>query len=366
MTPPDATPAGDADSRWMRRALELALGGWGHTSPNPLVGAVIVRDGVVVGEGFHARFGDAHAEAAALRVAGSRARGATVYVTLEPCAHQGQTPPCVSALITAGVARVVYAVDDPNPAARGGAARLRDAGIDVVSPVCEVEAREINAAFLHSFASDRPWVVLKMAVTLDAAIADGVATTSWITNDVSKRFVHHLRAGHDAVGVGMGTVRIDDPQLTVRESEAPRVPPARVIFSRTGRLPLTSTLARSAHEAPVLVIGHDLDTEYAHALSDLGVEVVDATSLSDAMRALRQHGLRSLLVEGGAQLAGALLQDQLVDRMLLIQAPVIFGRNALGAFSAAPAVPGSVARRWRVLRRESLGDDLLTVFAPAP
>jgi diaminohydroxyphosphoribosylaminopyrimidine deaminase/5-amino-6-(5-phosphoribosylamino)uracil reductase len=329
-----------------------------------MVGAVIVRDDTVVGEGWHIRYGEAHAEAMALRAAGTRARGATAYVTLEPCAHEGKTPPCAAALIAAGVTRVVYAVADPDPVAQGGADHLRRAGIAVAAGVGKTEGWELNAPFFHSFASDRPWVVLKMAVTLDAAIADGKATTSWITNDISKRFVHRLRAGHDGVAVGMGTVRIDDPQLTVRESEAPRVPPARVVFSRSGRLPLTSTLARTAHEAPVIVVGHDLDPEYAHALSDLGVEGLDAPSLPDALRALRRHGLRSLLVEGGAHLAGALLRERLVDRMMLIQAPVIFGANAVGAFSAAPAMTGSAAHRWRVVRRESLGDDLLTVYAP--
>lgn len=348
----------------MLRALELAERGWGQTAPNPLVGAVVVRDGVVAGEGFHARYGEAHAEIVALRAAGSRARGATMYVSLEPCTHMGKTPPCTDAIIAAGIRRVVFAVADPNPVARGGAARLREAGVETVGGVAEREAKELNAAFHHGFASDRPWITLKMAVTIDGAIADGSATTSWITNDVSKRFVHRLRAGHDAIAVGMSTIRIDDPQLTVRESEAPRVPPARIVFSRSGRLPLTSTLARSAREVPVIVVAHDLDSSYALALHDLGVEIVDAPSLGDALRALRAHGFGSILVEGGAQIAGALLAAGVVDRLILIQAPVIFGANALGAFSAAPSVKGADVKRWRVLRREALGDDLLSVYAP--
>ncbi len=349
----------------MRRALELAERGWGQVAPNPMVGAIVVRDGAMVGEGAHLRYGEPHAEAVALRAAGARARGATVYTTLEPCAHDGLTPPCAHALIAAGVSRVVYAVGDPNPEARGGSARLRAAGVAVTEGVCETEARELNAAFFNRFASDRPWIVLKMAVTLDAAIGDGSATTSWITNEVTKRYVHRLRAGHDAIAVGMRTVRVDDPQLTVRESEAPRVPPTRVVFSRHGRLPLTSTLARTAQDSPVIVVGQDIDTEYAHALSELGVELLDASSITEALRALGRQGLHSILVEGGAQLAGLFLGDGLVDRLILVQAPVIFGRGALGAFSATPLARGGVAPRWRVLHRESLGDDLLTVFAPS-
>ncbi len=349
----------------MQRALLLAERGWGHTAPNPMVGAVVVRDGVVVGEGYHARFGESHAEVVALGAAGARAKGATLYVSLEPCAHTGKTPPCTDAILAAGIGRVVYAAADPNPVAGGGAARLRAAGVSVTAGVLESDARELNAAFMYSFTSDRPWVTLKMAVTIDGAIADGTATTSWITNDTTKRFVHRLRAGHDAVAVGMSTVRVDDPQLTVRESESPRVAPVRVVFSRTGRLPLTSTLARTAREVPVIVVGHDLDSSYAMSLNDLGVEIIDATSLSSALRTLRRHGIQALLVEGGAKLAGAMLAEGLVDRLLLIQAPVIFGAGALGAFSSAPAVRGADARRWRVLRREALDDDLLSVYAPA-
>lgn len=347
----------------MRRALELAERGWGQTSPNPMVGAVVVRDGAIVGEGWHERFGEAHAEVNALRAAGSRSRDTTVYVTLEPCAHTGKTPPCTSALISAQVTRVVCAARDPNPDAGGGVEALRAAGIEVSVGLLEQEARELNAPFFHSFVSDRPWVTLKMAITLDAAIADGSATTSWITNDVSKRFVHRLRAGSDAIAVGMHTIRVDDPQLTVREAEAPRVPPARVVFSRVGRLPLMSGLARTANDVPVIVVGEGLDPEYAHELGALGVELLEASSIPEALRGLRARGVGSLLVEGGASLAGAFLAERLVDRLVLVQAPVIFGAGSLNAFSAVPPVRGGDARRMRVLRRESLGDDLLTVFA---
>ena len=242
------------DESYMRRALDLARGGWGQVAPNPLVGAVVVRDGVVVGEGFHARYGGPHAEPVALAAAGDRALGSTVYVTLEPCAHQGKTPPCVDALVAAGVRRVIAAMRDPNPAAQGGGERLRAAGVDVEFGLLEAEAREMNAAFVHGLASDLPWVTLKLAVSLDAAIADPGGRQRWLTGAESRAAVHRMRAGADAVAVGIGTVLADDPRLTVRHATAPRVPPLRVVFDRGARLPPTSALGRSARDSPTVVV----------------------------------------------------------------------------------------------------------------
>jgi diaminohydroxyphosphoribosylaminopyrimidine deaminase/5-amino-6-(5-phosphoribosylamino)uracil reductase len=201
-------PAVDArDSAFMRRALDLAARGWGQTAPNPMVGAVVVRDGVVVGEGYHARYGGDHAEIAALRAAGGLARGATVYVSLEPCAHHGKTPPCADALIAAGVARVVAAADDPNAKAGGGADRLRAAGVDVDVGVEEDAARELNAPFFHAFASaDRPWVIVKLALSVDGAIADARRSAGWLTGPEARREAHALRARHDAVWRDPGAV----------------------------------------------------------------------------------------------------------------------------------------------------------------
>ena len=348
----------------MRRALELARQGWGQTAPNPMVGAVVVQDGRIVGEGYHARYGEAHAEPRALAAAGERARGATLYVTLEPCAHTGKTPPCVDAIQHAGIAHVVVAMADPNPVAAGGADKLRAAGLDVRVGLLEAEARELNAAYVHALASARPWVTLKMAVSLDCAIADGAHSTTRITGGPARRYAHALRAGHDAVAVGMGTVRADDPQLTVREVPPPRVPPTRVILSRLGRLSLTSTLANSIAQGPVIVTGHAIDPEYEHALRDHGVEVLIAAGLGDVLTHLRERGIRSLLVEGGAVIAGELLAERLVDRLVLVQAPIVLGRDALNAFSFAPSVRGEEARRWRVVSRETLGDDMATTYAP--
>src|SRR5215208_4872624 len=247
-------PAQSRDSAYMRRALSLARKGWGQTAPNPMVGAVVVRDGAVVGEGFHRRFGGPHAEVEALRAAADRARGATVYVSLEPCNHHGKTPPCTEALLAAGVARVVCATRDPNPPAGGGVERLRAAGVEVAVGVEESAARELNAPFLHAFVSDRPWVTLKVAVSLDGALADAARSRGWLTNERSRREVHRLRAGHDAVGVGVGTAAADDPALTVRGVRPPRVPPRRVVFDRLARLPVHGQLARTARAVPVTVV----------------------------------------------------------------------------------------------------------------
>lgn len=347
----------------MRRALALAERGWGQVSPNPLVGAVVVRDGEVVGEGFHAAFGRAHAEVVALGKAGTLARGSTVYVTLEPCAHHGKTPPCTDALLAAGVSRVVVAVRDPHTLAAGGAERLRAAGVTVDVGVCEEEARELNAPFLHAVANARPWVTLKLATSVDGAIADQTRRPGWLTGPAARAEVHRLRAQHDAIGVGMGTVVADDPALTVRDVRPPRVPPVRIVFSRTGRLPVTSALAATARDVPVLVVAQEIDPAYEATLNEMGVDVLTAASIGEALRALRARGVHSIMVEGGARLAGALLFEGIVDRLVIFTAPVVLGAGALNAFLLAPAHRAETALRMRVLRRQSFGDDLMTVYA---
>ncbi|HEX6944037.1 MAG TPA: bifunctional diaminohydroxyphosphoribosylaminopyrimidine deaminase/5-amino-6-(5-phosphoribosylamino)uracil reductase RibD [Gemmatimonadaceae bacterium] len=366
---PPATPSSGrgtlGDEPWMARALELAQLGWGQVSPNPLVGAVVVNDGVVVGEGAHRRFGAAHAEVEALQAAGERARRATLYATLEPCAHHGKTPPCVDAIIRAGVSRVVVAVRDPNPQAGGGIEQLRAAGVRVDVGVLAEEATELNAPFLHAFRSDRPWVTLKLAVSLDGAIAQASRTTSWLTGPESRRRVHHLRAGSDAIAVGMGTVLADDPLLTVRDADPPRVAPTRVIFSRTGRLPLTSRMAQRSHEAPVIVFASALDPSYEHSLRSLGVEAIAASSLMEALQILRARGIQSLLAEGGASLTASLLEHDVVDRLVLFQAPIVLGEGSLSAFGSFSSTFGADGLRFRPLRSEQIGDDHMIVLAPA-
>jgi diaminohydroxyphosphoribosylaminopyrimidine deaminase / 5-amino-6-(5-phosphoribosylamino)uracil reductase len=361
-----ATPAqtaSSADAGFMRRALDLAALGWGQTAPNPMVGAVVVRSGEIVGEGYHAEFGGEHAEVIALRDAGERARGSTVYVTLEPCNRQGKTPPCVDALIAAGVRRVVAAVRDPSTMG-GGAERLEERGIRIDFGVEAEDAFELNRPFFHALESDRPWVTLKLAISIDGAIADAARAPGWITGPAARREVQRMRANSDAIGVGLGTIRIDNPALTVREVTPPRVPPARVVFTRRGMLPQISQVALSAADARTIVVGETPDLAHSRSLMQLGVEVVTATSLDEALRALKGKGIRSLLVEGGAELAGALWAASLVDRLVIFQAPVVLGAGALGAFQHVPPVAANGAPRLRILRRQDFGDDLMTVYAP--
>ncbi len=356
------------DARHMRRALRVARRGWGRVAPNPLVGAVIVRDGVVVGEGWHAEYGGAHAEVAALRAAGEGARGATAYVTLEPCNHWGRTPPCVDALLAAGIARVVVAASDPHAIASGGAARLRGAGVIVDEGVLADRAVELNAPFFFDVTGGtRPWVTLKLALSIDAAIADHAHAPAWLTGARSRRLVHRMRAGHDAVAVGIGTALADDPLLTVRDVAPPRVHPLRIVFDRGARLPLEAALVRTAREWPTCVVcAPDAPEPRRRALEAAGVQVLRAASIDEACTALRAQGVRSLLVEGGAGIVGALWRADLVDRLVTFQAPVVLGAGALVGFGAAPSQSGRGARRLPVVRRRVLDDDLLTIYAVHP
>ncbi len=353
----------------MRRALVLAARGAGQVAPNPLVGAVVVQDERVVGEGWHAQYGQAHAEVAALNAAGERARGATLYVTLEPCNHTGKTPPCTDAILNSGIARVVYAVADPNPRAAGGAERLRAAGVQVHHGVLEAQASELNAPFLFAArGATRPWVTLKLAVSLDGAIADHTRRPGWISGSAAQKAVHRLRAGADAIAVGIGTALADDPALTVRYGPPPRVAPRRVVFDRRAELPLASRLVRSAAEVPVLVLTDTAPVSHgasarAAALEAAGVTVIRAESVAAALAALKQQGVNHLLVEGGSGLASALVDANLVDRLIMIQGSVILGQGSLPAFAALPPRTVSEAKRWRVLSRRALGDDSMTTYA---
>jgi diaminohydroxyphosphoribosylaminopyrimidine deaminase/5-amino-6-(5-phosphoribosylamino)uracil reductase len=362
------TDASEQDRAFVRRAIELAWRGWGRVAPNPLVGCVIVRDvGQVVGEGWHTEYGRPHAEVEALRAAGDAARGATAYVSLEPCSHHGKTPPCTDALIAAGVRRVVFAGFDPNPKAHGGADVLRAAGIEALGGVEEADVRDQNAVFFHAHSpagAARPFVALKLAMSLDARIADLDGRSVWITGEEARAETHRLRAGYDAVAVGIGTALADDPQLTVRGAVEPRVPPARIVFDRSLRLPPDSKLVRSAHEIPVFVVCEpDAPRVQRQPLEDAGVTIITASGLDDQLRALREAGVRSMFVEGGAVLASALLAADVVDRMYLFYAPVLIGPDGSAPFASIPSPALGDAARWRRLDTQAFGSDTLITLA---
>jgi diaminohydroxyphosphoribosylaminopyrimidine deaminase/5-amino-6-(5-phosphoribosylamino)uracil reductase len=361
------TPVSRADQRFMRRAIELARRGWGRVAPNPMVGAVVVREGEIVGEGWHAEFGGPHAEIEALRDAGPRAAGATLYVSLEPCAHHGKTPPCSDAVVAAGIARLVYACPDPNPEARGGAAVIAGRGVDVLAGVEEQRARDLNAAFFHAFGATgmhRPFVELKLALSLDAKIADRDRRSAWITSEVARDEVHRMRAGFDAIGVGVGTVIADDPLLTARGAMQPRRPAVRVVFDRRLRLPPEGKIVRTAAEQPVWVVGDEGDAARRARLEEAGVRVVSAPDLSAALAVLRAEGITSLLVEGGARLASALLALGAVDRLSLFYAPLLLGPEGLDPFGGLHSPPIGEAIRWRHVQSRALGPDTLVTLAP--
>ena len=286
-------------------------------------------------------------------------------MTLEPCAHHGKTPPCTDAILTHGVTRVVYAAADPNPRARGGAEVLRTAGVEVTAGVEEQTARDQNAPFFHRFGgTERPWIALKLAVSLDCAVADAQRRSKWITGDPARQETHRLRAGFDAIGVGSGTALADDPQLTVRGTLQPRRAPARVVWDRRLRMDIDSRLAQTAKQIPVWVLtGAGASEQRCSALEAVGVRVLRTRSLTEGLRALRDHGVDSLLVEGGAGIAGALLSGDHVDRLYLFYAPVLLGAGALSAFAAVPAASLERATRWRAIETERFGADTLITLA---
>lgn len=349
----------------MARAIALAWRGWGRVHPNPLVGAVVLRDGAVVGEGWHAEFGEHHAEAMALAAAGEAARGATLVVTLEPCRHHGKQPPCTDAIVAAGIAQVVIAVPDPNPAAAGGARQLAERGVDVTVGVLEAEARAQNAGFLRGHAHpERPWVALKLATSVDARIADATGRSQWISGEQARQWVHWLRAGFDAIGVGAATATTDDPALTVRGEVSARRAPRRVVFDRRLQLAVGSQLVRGARDVPVTVVCAPSmrAAPAADALRAAGVEVLAADSLVEAAAALRAAEVGTLLVEGGGRLASALLAEGLVDRFYWVQAPCWLGDAGRPAWPAVASPPLTEAVRWHVTERRPLGDDTLLVL----
>ena len=379
------------DEQMMRRALRLARRGAGHVEPNPMVGCVIVRRGRVVGEGWHRRFGAAHAEVEALRAAGARARGATVYVTLEPCAHHGKTPPCTEALIAAGVKRVVVGCVDPNPVSGGGRRKLKRAGVDVQTGVLAEEAAELIAPFTKRVRTGLPYVICKWAATVDGAIATASGDSQWISNERSRRIVHQLRGRVDAIIVGIGTVLADDPWLTARDVRVRRVA-RRVVIDPDLKLPLDCRLVRSVDVAPLTVAAGEKGAGRSRKCGELekrGVELVVLTSRSRPSRAsssgqgkrqghskrtllnmrrlmthmVKAHSATNVLVEGGAGTHGAMLDQRLVDELMVFTGPKVLGD---GAGMQPVRSPGSQPVRrmrdatiGRLVELRRIGDDVL-------
>lgn len=348
----------------MRRALELAWRGWGRVSPNPLVGAVVLRGDDTVGEGWHAEFGGPHAEVNALRAAGEKARGATLVVTLEPCAHQGKTPPCTDAIRAAGIRRVVAAVRDPDPEAGGGIEILKRAGIEAeVGPLAEAAAAQ-NAAFLtNRLQTERPFVALKLATSIDGRIADARGSSQWISGPEARDHVHWLRAGFDAIGVGGTTALMDNPQLTVRGGITPRKPPVRIVFDRRAMLNLGVSMVQTAREVPTWIVASpEAPAANVSVLEGNGVRVFRPETVAQGFAQLRLAGIQSLLCEGGGALGTKLLGEGLVDRLYWVQAPVWLGEGAVPAFPDVPAFPLAEAPRWVAVERRALGSDTLLVL----
>ncbi len=348
----------------MERALDLALRGWGRVAPNPLVGAVVLKDGTVAGEGYHAEFGGPHAEVVALEAAGASARGSTLVVSLEPCAHHGKTPPCTEAILGAGVSRVVAAIRDPDPGARGGLDVLRAGGVEVEAGMMAEAAAALNAPFLFTRQqSDRPFVALKLATSIDGRIADATGRSQWVSGAAARDYVHWLRAGFDAIAVGGTTALKDNPQLTVRGGVTPRKPPVRVVFDRRAMLNAGVTLVSTAHQVPTWVVASPEAPDPSVTLLEAsGVRVFRPASLAAGLAMLREAGIHSVLCEGGGALGAKLLADALVDRLYWVQSPVWLGEGAVPAFPGVPTAQLRAAPRWIPVERRTLGPDTLLVL----
>lgn len=359
----------DKHANFMRHAISLARRGVGKTSPNPAVGAVVVRDGTMVGEGWHRRAGTPHAEIHALRQAGGLARGSDLYVTLEPCSHFGRTPPCADAVIAAGVARVYVGMVDPNPLVSGqGIERLRRAGITVETGLMEQECRLLNGPFIKHVTTGRPLVVLKSAMTLDGKTATTCGDSRWVTGEPARRMVHRLRATMDGVMVGVGTLLADDPELTVRLVKGRT--PLRIVVDSELRTPVTARILASGGGGGVLLATVSPDRARIAALTAAGAEVVvcvksgDRVDLTDLLERLGARGIQSILLEGGETLAGEMLRQGLIDRFLFFVAPKLVGGEGKGIFAGSGAGLMQDAVPLRIDRVSRIGADILLEAYP--
>jgi len=364
-----AAVAPGEDAQFMERALALAARGMDSTDPNPRVGCVLVRAGQVVGEGWHERAGEAHAEVHALRAAGAAASGATAYVSLEPCVHVGRTPPCVQALIAAGVARVVYAIEDPNPLVSGrGAAALAQAGIQVEGGVLAAPARELNPGFFQRMQTGRPWVRVKLAASLDGRTALASGASRWITGEAARADVQRFRARSSAILSGSGTVLADDPALTARAPGTSRQP-LRVVLDTELRVPAGARVYDGA--APSIVFTASADAARRAALREREVRIETAPrcepgglQLALVLRRLGELQVNELWVEAGARLSGALLRAQLVDELIIYLAPSLLGPQALPLVQLPPIATLAERVQLEFRQCQPIGDDLRIIAVP--
>jgi diaminohydroxyphosphoribosylaminopyrimidine deaminase / 5-amino-6-(5-phosphoribosylamino)uracil reductase len=355
------------DADWMRVALGLARRGLGRVWPNPAVGCVILAGSRVVGRGWTQAGGRPHAEAVALAQAGLRAHGATLYVTLEPCSHTGLTPPCTDAIITAGVARVVVAIQDPYPKVDGrGFAALRAAGVAVTTGCLAAEASQLNAGFLSRINGGRPWLTLKLAASIDGRIATGTGESRWITGPAARREVHLMRAQSDAVLVGAGTARTDDPRLDVRELGIRDAHPIRVVVSGALALPRSGHLGQTARETPLWLCHHaEAEPSRRNAWTEAGATLIEIPfqadgqlDLSSMFQRLGERGLTRVLCEGGGRLAGALLAADLVDEVVCHTAGLVLGDEAVASVGAMEAASLALAPRFQLIEQRRLAGDV--------
>ena len=367
----------ESDRTWLQRAASLAQRGWGrvhqprnqHDPPNPMVGCVLTQDGQVVGEGWHEDYGGPHAEVNAIRAAGHAARGATAYVSLEPCRHHGKTPPCTEALLQAGITRVVFGAAEPGDQTGGGREVLEKAGIEVVGPSADVRSfHGVDPVFFYTTRHQQPYVALKLAVSLDGRIAARVGERTPLTGEEANREVHHLRSGFDAVLVGGETARVDDPLLTVRYGRKPPRPPTRIVVDPRALLPPASSLLRTVEEAPVLIfVTSAADVGRVSSLEDAGarVEIVESAeggaNLKQMLDQCWSLGIRSIFCEGGGRLATALTREALAHRLYLFKAPVTFGLDGVPAFPDGESTPESLG--WASTGEPlSFGPDVLLTY----
>jgi diaminohydroxyphosphoribosylaminopyrimidine deaminase / 5-amino-6-(5-phosphoribosylamino)uracil reductase len=356
-----STPFSAADHAYMAQALRLAEKGLYSTSPNPRVGCVIVRNGEVVGTGWHERAGQAHAEIHALKAAGPAAEKATVYVTLEPCSHHGRTPPCAEALVEARVAKVIMAMEDPNPLVAGaGCALLKAAGIEVEASLMESQARELNIGFVSRMTRGRPWVRMKIAASLDGKTGLNNGTSQWITGKAARRDGHRLRARSCAILTGIGTVLADDPELSVRHIQTPRQPLRVVVDSRL-EIPVDAKLLRGSGE---LIFTANAAEGRIGALQDMGANVIvmpdqnTRVNLGDMMHKLADLEINEVLVEAGSALNGALISEGLVDELIIYLAPTLIGDAAKGMMKLPELTDLSEKRALKIHDFRSVGEDL--------